>query len=86
MHLHHEYDPARPVADVFAAQQALAKDYTVTPILPDDRLLCGFLHIFAGGCGFSFFFFSAWGLSFSRLYPPCVQTQPATTATSMPRP
>jgi Zn-dependent oligopeptidase len=50
MHLHHEYDPAQPPSAIFASQQALAKEYV--PILPDDRMLCSFLHIFSGGCWF----------------------------------
>ncbi len=49
MHLHGAYNPALPAEEIFVAQQKLARQYTVTPILPDDRFLCGFTHIFAGG-------------------------------------
>jgi oligopeptidase A len=33
----------------FEVQQELAKKYTVIPPLPEDRFLCSFSHIFAGG-------------------------------------
>jgi len=48
MGLHHEYDPdttGKP--DDF--KMRLAPDYTIIPPLPEDRFLCGFSHIFAGG-------------------------------------
>ena len=34
---------------VFDRDQAVAKRTTVMPPLPEDRFLCGFSHIFAGG-------------------------------------
>lgn len=34
---------------VFEVQKELAKKYTVIPPLPEDRFLCSFGHIFAGG-------------------------------------
>ena len=46
--LHHRYDPTGEPSP-FDVQQALSKDYTVIPPLPEDRFLCGFGHIFAGG-------------------------------------
>jgi oligopeptidase A len=30
-------------------QHAIAKSFTVTPPLPEDKFLCAFSHIFAGG-------------------------------------
>lgn len=50
--LHSAYDPASAPADglgPFALQAELAKDLTVLPPLPEDRFLCAFSHIFAGG-------------------------------------
>ncbi len=46
--LHHDYDPtgARTIADVKADVAARA---TVIPPLPEDRFLCAFGHLFAGG-------------------------------------
>jgi oligopeptidase A len=35
--------------DVLATFRAVAEDYTVIPPLPEDRFLCSFGHIFAGG-------------------------------------
>jgi len=50
MELHSSYDPASAAEDgPFALQQQLATELTVLPPLPDDRFLCGFSHIFAGG-------------------------------------
>lgn len=49
MKLHSEqFDPFSD-ASPFDIQQDLAKMYTVIPPLPDDRFLCSFGHIFAGG-------------------------------------
>ncbi|MSP93197.1 MAG: M3 family peptidase, partial [Myxococcales bacterium] len=38
-----------PPADPFAVYFDVARTCTVLPPLPDDRFLCGFSHIFAGG-------------------------------------
>jgi oligopeptidase A len=48
LELHHRWDPSGPETP-FALQQRLAKHTSVLPPLPDDRFLCGFNHIFAGG-------------------------------------
>jgi oligopeptidase A len=48
LELHHRFDPSGP-ATVFEAQQRLAAKTTVLPPLPEDRFLCSFGHIFAGG-------------------------------------
>jgi oligopeptidase A len=48
MELHARYtedDPRTPNA----IKDALAPAYSVMPVLPEDRFLCGFAHIFAGG-------------------------------------
>ena len=42
------YDPYGKVTP-FEVQQNLAKKFTVIPPLPEDRFLCSFGHIFAGG-------------------------------------
>jgi oligopeptidase A len=42
------YDPYGEKSP-FDVMSELAKEYTVVPPLPDDRFLCGFGHIFAGG-------------------------------------
>lgn len=39
--------------DVFDIQRKVAADYAVLPLLPEDRFLCGFLHIFASECPFA---------------------------------
>lgn len=48
MYLHSEkFDATKD--SIFDVQHELAKKYTVIPPLPEDRFLCGFGHIFAGG-------------------------------------
>lgn len=51
MYLHSsQYDATAPNAlTPFQIQQQLAQKYTVIPPLPEDRFLCSFGHIFAGG-------------------------------------
>ena len=49
MELHSSFDPYDDSSSVFAVQHALATRYTVIPPLPEDRFLCSFSHIFAGG-------------------------------------
>lgn len=46
--LHHHFDPHGP-ATPFDVQQRVASLTTVLPPLPEDRFLCSFGHIFAGG-------------------------------------
>merc|ERR1719353_1697577 len=48
MALHHRYDPNGSMTP-FEVQHELAQRFTVIPPLPEDRFLCGFGHIFAGG-------------------------------------
>jgi oligopeptidase A len=48
LELHHRWDPDGPETP-FALQQRLAARTSVLPPLPDDRFLCSFNHIFAGG-------------------------------------
>jgi oligopeptidase A len=47
LELHHRFDPDND--DVLGVQRRVAADNTVIPPLPEDRFLCGFSHIFAGG-------------------------------------
>merc|ERR1719247_1892312 len=49
MELHHRYDPSSADETPFEVQRRLAPQYTVIPPLEDDRFLCSFGHIFAGG-------------------------------------
>lgn len=50
MQLHSEqFDPYDDKQSIFTVQHELAKKYTVIPPLPEDRFLCSFGHIFAGG-------------------------------------
>ena len=49
MELHHRYDPIDASQTPFDVQKRIAADYTVLPPLPEDRFLCSFGHIFAGG-------------------------------------
>jgi oligopeptidase A len=46
--LHGRYDPDG-AEDAFAVQHRIARNTTVLPPLPEDRFLCSFGHIFAGG-------------------------------------
>lgn len=49
MFLHSKnYDPYGPLSP-FQVQHDLAKKYAAIPPLPEDRFLCSFSHIFAGG-------------------------------------
>ena len=48
MELHHRYDP-KGKESPFDVQKKIAAQYTVLPPLDDDRSLCAFSHIFAGG-------------------------------------
>ncbi|KAL1521745.1 hypothetical protein AB1Y20_021400 [Prymnesium parvum] len=47
--LHHRYDPDDESRSPFDVQRDLAQTLTVLPPLPEDRFLCSFSHIFAGG-------------------------------------
>ena len=47
LELHARFDPDR--GDVLALQKRVAAENTVLPPLPEDRFLCSFSHIFAGG-------------------------------------
>merc|ERR1719444_407016 len=49
MELHHRYDPADPAQTPFDVQRRIAAAMTVLPPLEEDRFLCSFGHIFAGG-------------------------------------
>jgi oligopeptidase A len=48
LELHHRYDPDGAETP-FDVQRRLAARTSVLPPLPEDRFLCGFHHIFAGG-------------------------------------
>jgi len=48
LELHHSYDPSGPETP-FDVQHRVAEKTTVLRPLPEDRFLCGFTHIFAGG-------------------------------------
>jgi len=48
LELHHNYQPGRE-GGVFAVQREVARRTTVLPPLAEDRFLCSFGHIFAGG-------------------------------------
>ena len=50
MELHARYDPNHPSAGTpFDVMQSMAGKYSAIPLLPEDRFLCTFGHIFAGG-------------------------------------
>merc|ERR1711966_597160 len=49
MELHHRYDPADSAQTPFDVQRRIAAKMTITPPLEEDRFLCAFGHIFAGG-------------------------------------
>ncbi|QDT39520.1 M3 family metallopeptidase [Stratiformator vulcanicus] len=48
MTLHSSYDPATD-GTPFDVQRRIAEKTSVMPMLPDNKSLCGFAHIFAGG-------------------------------------
>jgi oligopeptidase A len=48
LELHHRY-AAQSSETIFDVQRRIAKHTTVLPPLPEDRFLCSFGHIFAGG-------------------------------------
>ena len=48
MHLHHQFDPAGEDT-VLEIQQRIAERTSPLLPLPENRFLCGFQHIFAGG-------------------------------------
>jgi oligopeptidase A len=48
LELHHRFLPGAG-GDVLACQHRVAAANTIIPPLPEDRMLCGFSHIFAGG-------------------------------------
>jgi oligopeptidase A len=47
LELHHRFDAAAD--DMLSVQKRVADQYCVVPPLPEDRFLCAFGHIFAGG-------------------------------------
>lgn len=49
MHLHARYAPGGAEEPLFAAQRRVLAQFAVLPPLEDDRFLCSFSHIFAGG-------------------------------------
>merc|ERR1719161_265149 len=49
MALHDTFDPDAPGASPFALQKQIADQYMVLKPLDEDRFLCSFGHIFAGG-------------------------------------
>jgi oligopeptidase A len=48
LELHHRFDP-KGRESVFDVERRIAQTTTVLPPLPEDRFLCSFGHIFAGG-------------------------------------
>src|SRR5262249_39701266 len=55
LELHHRWR-GEPVLDL---QRRVAAENTVVPPLPEDRFLCGFSHIFAGGYAAGYFSYKA---------------------------
>ncbi len=49
MELHHRFDPQLPVDKIWEMNQEISRKVLVLPPLPEDRFLCSFSHIFAGG-------------------------------------
>lgn len=49
MALHHTYDPSDPKTSIFDTQREISEAFTVLPPIAEDRFLCSFGHIFAGG-------------------------------------
>ena len=55
LELHSRYVPGETEGGVFAVDRAVAARTTIMPPLPEDRFLCGFSHIFAGGYSAGYF-------------------------------
>jgi len=49
MELHSHYQPGASGETAFDVQRRMALKYSVMPPLPEDKFLCSFAHIFAGG-------------------------------------
>lgn len=49
MELHHRYDPTAGDESVLEVQRRVSEKFMVLQPLPEDRFLCAFSHIFAGG-------------------------------------
>ena len=49
LELHHRYDPAGKSEGVLDVNKRIADEVLLLAPLPEDRFLCGFTHIFAGG-------------------------------------
>ena len=49
MKLHRDFEPGAPGADPLAVQFEVMRERAVLEPLPEDRFLCSFAHIFAGG-------------------------------------
>lgn len=54
LHLHHP-DFYTPGASPFDVQKAVSEKTDVMPLLPYDRFLCSFQHIFSGGYAAGYF-------------------------------
>jgi oligopeptidase A len=59
LELHARYVPGAEADGVFAVDRRVAQRTTIMPPLPEDRFLCGFSHIFAGGYSAGYFSY-AW--------------------------
>lgn len=55
MKLHSDYNPDDSKVSPFDVYQSIASNYAVVPPLKDDRFLCSFSHIFAGGYSAGYF-------------------------------
>ena len=49
LELHHRYDPDDGDDTAIGIQQRVLAEYASVPPIPEDRMLCAFSHIFAGG-------------------------------------
>ena len=61
-----ELHKAARVEDPFAMDRAQAAKTMVLPPLEEDRFLCAFSHIFAGG--YAAGYYRCWGLRHARMY------------------